>query len=129
MKNIFLLTTMLFTFLSVNIMAQNEEPFFVSVAQMPEFQNGQSSLSEFFQKNLVYPQEAIDANIEGAVIASFIVEKDGSVSNINIIRGLGHGCDKEVIRLIKIMPKWTPGKKDGKPVRVKLNIPVKFSLT
>ena len=63
------------------------------------------------------------------LIASFIVEKNGKVSNIEIVRGLGYGCDEEVIRLLKMMPVWKPGKKDGKPVRVKLSIPVQFKLS
>jgi len=127
MKHLFLLTAFLCTFAFQGVQAQNEEPFFVVVDEMPEFPTGQQGLGDFIRSNLSYPRAALDAKIEGIVIASFIVEKDGSISHVEIVRGLGYGCDEEVIRLIKMMPKWTPGKKDGKPVRVKLSIPVQFS--
>ena len=128
MKHIFLLTAFLFTFTFQSVQAQDEEPFYVVVDQMPEFPTGQQGLGDFIRNNLSYPRAALDAKKEGIVIASFIVEKDGSISTIEIVRGLGYGCDEEVIRLIKMMPNWKPGKKDGKAVRVKLNIPVQFKL-
>lgn len=108
--------------------AQNEEPIYVVVDQMPEFPGGPNGLGNFIRSNLSYPRQAIDAKIEGMVIASFIVEKNGKVSNPAIVKGLGHGCDEEVIRLIGMMPLWKPGLKEGKTVRVKLNIPVEFKL-
>ncbi|MBN2727714.1 MAG: energy transducer TonB [Bacteroidales bacterium] len=129
MKHLFLLTVILFTFAAQSVQAQAEEPFFVSVDQMPEFSSGQKGLGDYIRGNLSYPREALDAKVEGIVIASFIVEKDGSISNIGIVKGLGHGCDEEVVRLIKMMPNWTPGQKDGKAVRVKLTIPVQFNLS
>ncbi len=114
--------------LSFTIQAQNKEAIFTVVDQMPQFQGGPEGLGSFIRSNLSYPREALDNKIEGVVVAAFIVEKDGSVSNVEIVKGIGHGCDQEVIRLIRLMPKWTPGKKDNANVRVKLNIPVEFKL-
>jgi len=129
MKHIFLLTVFFFAFAFQSVQAQEEEPFYVVVDQMPEFPQGQEGLGDYIRGNLSYPRTALDAKKEGIVIASFIVEKDGNITNIEIVRGLGYGCDEEVIRLIKMMPQWKPGLKDGKPVRVKLNIPVQFKLS
>ncbi len=119
----------LFIFIMPNyVSAQNEEPIYVVVDQMPEFPGGPNGLGNFIHSNQSYPREALDAKIEGVVIASFIVEKDGKISKPTIISGIGYGCDEEVIRLINMMPVWKPGMKDGKQVRVKLNIPVEFKL-
>jgi protein TonB len=112
----------------MNSSAQNEEPIYVVVDQMPEFPGGPNGLGNFIRSNLSYPTEAIDSKTEGFVIASFIVEKDGKVSKPTIVKGLGKGCDEEVLRLIGMMPVWKAGLKDGKAVRVKLNIPVEFKL-
>lgn len=113
---------------SLSIQAQNKEAIFTVVDQMPQFQGGPEGLGSFIRSNLSYPREALDNKTEGVVVAAFIVEKDGSVSNVEIVKGIGNGCDQEVIRLIRLMPKWTPGKKDNVNVRVKLNIPVEFKL-
>lgn len=129
MRSIFLLTVAFFICSFTQVSAQEEEPIFVIVDQMPEFNSGPSGLGTFIHSNLSYPREALDNKKEGIVIASFVVEKNGSVSNISIVRGLGYGCDEEVLRLIKMMPKWKPGKKDSKAVRVKLNIPIEFKLS
>lgn len=129
MRSIILLTVALFFCSFTHVSAQDEEPIFVIVDQMPEFKSGPSGLGTFIRSNLSYPREALDEKKEGIVIASFVVEKNGNISNISIVRGLGYGCDEEVLRLMKMMPKWKPGKKDGKAVRVKLNIPIEFKLS
>ena len=126
MRVFFLFLTLLS--LTVISQAQNKDAIYTVVDQMPQFQGGPEGLGSFIRSNLSYPREALDNNIQGVVVASFIVEKDGSVSNIEIIKGLGYGCDQEVIRLIRLMPQWTPGKKESMNVRVKLNIPVEFKL-
>ncbi len=108
--------------------AQNEEPIYVVVDQMPEFPGGPNGLGNFIRSNLSYPRTALDNKVEGIVLASFIVEKDGKVTNPLIVKSLGSGCDEEVIRLINMMPAWKPGIKEGKEVRVKLSIPVEFKL-
>jgi TonB family protein len=83
---------------------------------------------EYITKNLVYPSEAKKNKIEGRVFVSFIVEKDGSITNVKVLRGLGSGCDEEAIRIVEKMPNWTPGSNSGKPINVKFTLPIRFSL-
>ncbi len=85
-------------------------------------------LLEFVFSNLKYPEEARKEGISGMVVASFVIEKDGSISNAKTIRSIGGGCDEETIRVVNAMPKWTPGKQDGKSVRVEYKLPVRFAL-
>jgi len=94
----------------------------------PVFPGGIDAMIEFVQKNLKYPQLALENNITGKVYVSFVVETDGSISNPRILRDIGGGCGKEAVRVVKMMPKWTPGKQDGKPVRVQFNLPVAFNI-
>ena len=101
---------------------------FLVVEQMPEFPGGDLAMKEYLRKNLVYPETAKRQQIEGTVYVSFTIGKDGSIKNIKILRGLDSACDAEVLRLIKQMPKWTPGKQRGKPVETQMTIPIKFSL-
>ena len=83
---------------------------------------------QFMVDNVNYPQKAKDANIQGKVYVSFVVEKDGSVDEVKLMRGIGGGCDEEAVRVVKAMPKWVPGKKDGKYVRVSYMLPIFFKL-
>ena len=101
---------------------------FIEAEIMPEFVGGDIELSKFLSKNILYPKLAKENNIEGRVVVRFVVEKDGTISNTDILRKLGFGCDEEVIRLIKSMPKWVPGKQNGKPVRVYYTLPIVFKL-
>jgi protein TonB len=101
---------------------------FVLVEVQPEFPGGEHARQKFLADNIIYPENAKKNNIQGIVFVTFIVETDGSLSNIKILKGIGAGCDEEVQRVISIMPKWKPGKQKGKEVRVKLNLPVKFTL-
>lgn len=98
------------------------------VVEMPEYPGGEYALFAYLGKNIHYPDSARDAGIAGVVYVGFVVEKDGSISNIEILQGIGGGCDEEVIRLIKNMPKWKPGLQDGEPVRVQYRLPVKFTV-
>lgn len=98
------------------------------VEQMPEFPGGEDSLRIFIRRTIKYPDLARESSVEGTVYINFIIEKDGSVSNPKILRGIGSGCDEEAIRVIKLMPKWIPGKQYGKTVRVQYNLPIKFKL-
>ena len=98
------------------------------VEEMPKFPGGENALMDYVAKNVVYPQEARDKEISGRVFVGFIVEKDGSVSEVKVLRGIGGGCDEESIRVVKAMPKWKPGKQDGKPVRVSYQLPIFFKL-
>ena len=104
-----------------------EKPF-VSVEQMPQFPGGQAELMKFIGSNLKYPTIAAENGIEGRVIIRFVVGKDGAVSNIEVQRGLDSSCDKEAIRVVKMMPKWIPGKQNGREVPVYFTLPVLFKL-
>lgn len=81
-----------------------------------------------FKKNLKYPELAKEKGIEGRVFVSFIIEKDGSISNILVKRAIGGGCEEAAVEMIKNMPKWKPGKQRGKPVRFQFILPIKFEL-
>lgn len=101
---------------------------YTAVDVMPEFPGGQVALNNFIAVNLRYPAEARQSNKEGTVHSSFIIEADGSVSNVQILRKIGYGCDEEVERVVGMMPKWKPGVKNNKNVRVQMHLPVSFSL-
>jgi TonB family protein len=101
---------------------------FTAVQVPPQFDTSAKDLQEYIRKNLVYPQVALDNNIQGTVILTFVVEKDGSLTNFKVLRGIGSGMDESAIRLMENCPKWNPGRQNGKPVRVQYSIPVKFDL-
>ncbi|RZM20449.1 MAG: TonB family protein, partial [Pedobacter sp.] len=101
---------------------------FVSLDRQPTFPGGMDKYYEYLQTNLRYPSEARANKVQGKVFLSFIVETDGEISNIRIDRRLGAGTDEEAVRVIAESPKWVPGIKDGKEVRVKFNIPISFTL-
>ena len=98
------------------------------VEQMPEYPGGVEAMMKYIAENVKYPEEAKDKDIAGRVFLAFVVEKDGSVSNVKVLRGIGGGCDEEAARVINSMPKWKPGKQKGKPVRVSYQIPIYFKL-
>jgi protein TonB len=94
----------------------------------PQFPGGAAALLKFLSENLKYPPLAKENGIEGRVILNFIVEKDGSLSDVRIVRDIGGGCGKEAVRLVQAMPKYLPGKQNGQAVRVKYTLPVAFKL-
>ena len=94
----------------------------------PEFPKGIDGLLDFIKVNLVYPQEAIDAGIEGLVYVGFCVETDGSITGIKLLRGIGYGCDEAAMDVVRKMPKWKPAIQRGKPVRVQYQLPFNFKL-
>jgi TonB family protein len=98
------------------------------VDKMPEFPNGMEALYNFIQRNTRYPQEAQEKEIEGTVVVTFVVEKDGSLSDFKVITSAHPILDAEAIRVVKTMPHWIPGQHLGKNVRVQYNLPVTFSL-
>jgi TonB family protein len=104
---------------------QSDDDVLTFVEQMPEF-NG--DLYQYISKNINYPVEAKENKIEGRVIAQFIVEKDGSISNASVLKKMGWGMDEETLRVINNMPNWKPGKQNGKTVRVRYTLPVSFKL-
>lgn len=101
---------------------------FVVVEQMPEFPGGQDAMNTFLDKNLKYPQTAKDKGIQGKVWLGFTVQKDGKVTDVEVLRGIGGGCDEEAVRVLKLMPDWKPGYQSGKPVIVKFRFPINFTL-
>ncbi len=108
--------------------AAPEEKEYMSADQQPEFVNGQAALVRFLQNNLKYPRAASNANTQGKVIVQFSVMSDGSIANVSVLKGIGFGCDEEAERVVKMMPKWKPGKQNGKPVRVRFTLPIQFAL-
>ena len=100
----------------------------VFIEQKPEFPDGEAALFKFLTSNIKYPAVAKENGIEGTVYLGFVVEKDGSITDVKIKRSVGGGCTEEAMRVVKLMPKWKPGKQQGKAVRVAFTIPVKFKL-
>ena len=95
---------------------------------MPVFPGGLSGLYKYFKDNLKYPSLAKESGISGKVYITFIVETDGNVSNVEVLRGIGGGCDEEALRIVSQMPQWEPGRQRGTAVRVLYTVPIKFSL-
>jgi protein TonB len=108
---------------------EEEEVVFVVVESMPEFPGGQQALFKYLSENVKYPVIAQENGIQGRVICQFVVNKDGSIVDVEVVRSGGDpSLDKEAVRVIKTMPNWKPGKQRGKPVRVKYTVPVNFKL-
>ncbi|MGV3636235.1 MAG: energy transducer TonB [Flavobacteriales bacterium] len=98
------------------------------VEKMPEFPGGQQAWLKYVSSKIRYPEEAKEHDIQGTVFLTFVVEQDGRITGVRTLRGIGHGCDEEAIRVVKSMPNWIPGEQGGKPVRVQYNLPVRFML-
>ena len=117
---------------NTNAMAQNKKKANDKVLEkaevMPEYPGGEQAMMDFVAKNVQYPKEAMEKGISGRVMVGFIVEKDGSISETEVVKGIGGGCDEEAVRVVKAMPKWKPGKEKGKPVRVSYMMPIFFKL-
>jgi TonB family protein len=107
---------------------QDEEPVYTVVEVMPKFKGGNKALYTYLGNNIKYPDVAKKEGIEGTVYVTYVVEKDGSVSHVKILRGVHESLDKEAIRVVKEMPEWEPGKQKGKPVRVQYSLPIKYTL-
>ena len=107
------------------VKTEDTNEIYTSVEVLPTF-NG--DYGKFLQKNLRYPPIARENNIQGRVIVNFVVEKDGSLTDIKVVRGIGGGCDEEAMRVIKSSPKWNPGVQNGRNVRVNYTIPIFFQL-
>lgn len=109
--------------------AANDEPLFIVVEQMPEFPGGKEALFRFLNENVKYPAVAVANGIQGRVLCQFVVEKDGTITDVVVVKSGGDpSIDKEAVRVLKSMPKWIPGKQKGQPVRVKYTVPVSFKL-
>jgi protein TonB len=107
---------------------EEETKVFDVVEQMPSFPGGDAELMKFLSSHIKYPVVAEENGIQGRVIAQFVVERDGSISDVKVIKSVDPSLDKEAIRVLKSMPKWIPGKQNGAPVRVKYTVPVTFRL-
>jgi len=105
-----------------------EDMIFTVVESQPSFPGGEEARIRYLTDNLWYPQMARESGIQGTVFLTFVVERDGSITDIRVLRGIGGGCDEEAIRLARIMPRWNPGLQRGQPVRVQFNMPVRFVL-
>lgn len=107
----------------------DEEVFqFFQLEEKPEFPGGNAALLAYLQKNTHYPQIAKENDIQGTVYVGFVIDKDGSVSDVKILRSVDPYLDEEALRVVRSMPKWKPGKQRGKPVRVQYQVPIKFVL-
>jgi protein TonB len=107
---------------------EEEEEIFVVVENQPEFPGGQAAMMKFLSENIKYPVIAQENGIQGRVICNFVVERDGSITDVQVVRGVDPSLDKEAVRVIQSMPKWKPGMQRGKPVRVRFTLPVVFRL-
>jgi TonB family protein len=114
---------------SDDITEMGQGPVFTIVESMPSFVGGEAARALFLANNLIYPMEAAKNSIQGTVYISFIVDRDGSITNIKLLRGIGGGCDEESLRIVNLMPKWIPGTQNGKPVRVIFNMPISYKLS
>ena len=98
------------------------------VEDEPQFPGGMEALMKYLSENIKYPEQAKKENIQGRVYVTFVVEKDGSITDAKVLRSIGGGCDEEALRVVNAMPKWEPGKLQGTPVRVQFNLPIVFKL-
>lgn len=98
------------------------------VERMPEFPGGEQAMFTYLGRELKYPTEALERGIEGAVVIQFVVERDGSIGEVKVLRGIGGGCDEEAVRVVQGMPRWSPGEQGGKKVRTSFTLPIRFQL-
>jgi len=105
-----------------------ENKVFDVVEEMPSFPGGNAALMSYLSSNVKYPVVAQENGVQGRVVVGFVVEKDGSVSDVKVVRSVDPSLDKEAMRVVKSMPRWNPGKQNGSAVRVKYNVPVLFRL-
>jgi len=110
------------------VVSQSKQNVYDVVEQMPEFPGGMPAMIEFLQTNLNYPKDAKKQKVGGRVLVMFVVETDGSMSNVRVANKVFPSLDAEALRVVKAMPKWNPGKEKGKPVRVNFTLPIVFSL-
>lgn len=119
--------------LSNSISANNtnipqEEKIYTKVDKMPEYKGGDKELIKFIINNVTYPEDSKSKNIQGKVFISFIVNTDGSLSDYNVEKSVNKELDDEALRVVKLMPVWIPGNEKGKPVKVKMQLPIEFRL-
>ncbi|GAA4458409.1 hypothetical protein GCM10023189_30620 [Nibrella saemangeumensis] len=123
----FMLQVVALLFTASQTLAQEREIFTV-VEKTPRFPGGMQNLVPYLSQTIRYPAEARQNGVEGKVFVSFVVNMDGSISDVTVLKGLGYGTDEEAVRVVSNMPKWEPGTQRGRPVNVKYNLPIAFSL-
>lgn len=109
------------------ITEETDQPF-VSVELMPQFPGGEMEMIKFIRYNVQYPTRATEMHISGTVLVNFVIDRDGKITRLKVIRGIGGGCDEEAVRVLSKMPTWSPGKQGGKTVLVSFTVPIKFTL-
>lgn len=110
------------------VVAKKNQKVFDIVEQMPEYPGGQAALFEFISKNVKYPDDAVKKKVEGKVFVTFVVDTDGKITDVSLLRKVFPSLDAEAVRVISAMPNWIPGKQKGQVVRVKYTVPIMFRL-
>ena len=128
LKVALMMLVLFFSFTTSTAQTKKNDMVFDVVEVMPQFPGGQIAMLQYIMKNIKYPEQAMKEGIQGRVAVRFIVEKDGSISDVKPILSVHPLLNKEAVRVVESMPKWTPGKQNGKPVRVRFNVPVMFKL-
>lgn len=128
LKVALMMLVLLFSFMTSTAQTKKNDMVFDVVEVMPQFPGGQIAMLKYIMENIKYPEQAMKEGIQGRVAVRFIVEKDGSISDVKPVLSVHPLLNKEAVRVVKSMPKWTPGKQNGKPVRVRFNVPVMFKL-
>ncbi|MBF1531681.1 MAG: energy transducer TonB [Prevotella salivae] len=128
LKVALMMLVLLFSFMTSTAQTKKNDMVFDVVEVMPQFPGGQIAMLQYIMKNMKYPEQAMKEGIQGRVAVRFIVEKDGSISDVKPILSVHPLLNKEAVRVVESMPKWTPGKQNGKPVRVRFNVPIMFKL-
>ena len=126
LKVALMMLVLLFSFMTSTAQTKKNDMVFDVVEVMPQFPGGQIAMLKYIMENIKYPEQAMKEGIQGRVAVRFIVEKDGSISDVKPILSVHPLLNKEAVRVVESMPKWTPGKQNGKPVRVRFNVPVMF---
>ena len=128
LKVVLMMLVLLFSFMTSTAQTKKNNMVFDVVEVMPQYPGGQIAMMKYIMENMKYPEQAMKEGIQGRVTVSFIVEKDGSISDVKPVLSVHPLLNKEAVRVVKSMPKWSPGKHNGKPVRVRFNLPVMFKL-
>lgn len=128
LKVALMMLVLLFSFMTSTAQTKKNNMVYDVVEVMPQYPGGQIAMLKYIMENIKYPKQAMKEGIQGRVTVRFIVEKDGSISDVKPILSVHPLLNKEAVRVVESMPKWTPGKHNGKPVRVRFNLPVMFKL-
>lgn len=128
LKVALMMLVLLFSFMTSTAQTKKNDMVFDVVEVMPQYPGGPIAMLKYLMENIKYPEQAMKEGIQGRVTVRFIVEKDGSISDVRPVLSVHPLLNKEAVRVVKSMPKWSPGKHNGKPVRVRFNVPVMFKL-